>query len=229
MREKLIKKFTFTGAIKRFFEKKGFIEVITPPMVQSPGIEPHLHPFKVQGNNIGEMYLHTSPEFHMKELLSHGLEKIFTISYSFRDEPQSTTHRPQFLMLEWYEANVDYNKVIEDSINLINELSKQFSPNQLMRDSEFICLTVKEAFLKFSKTDLDEVDSSLKFKNHIKNNFPQIPLPKELLDWDDYFFLLFLNEIEPRFKDIPKLILKDYPASQAALSTLKEEDPTVCE
>ena len=64
----------------------------------------------------------------------------------------------------------------------------------------------------------------------LKNDFPGLPLPKNNeVTWDDLFFLLFLNVIEPELKNYPKVILKEYPASQAALSTLKKNDPSVCE
>ena len=196
-------------------------------MVESPGIEPHLHPFEVKGeNSLG--HLHTSPEFHMKELLSHGLKKIFTISYCFRDEPTSQTHRPQFLMLEWYQAQKNYEDIMNETMELVEVLGKKYGDKNF-NESPFEVLTVKEAFLKFTSTDLDKLKTNIDFKLHIQNNFPSIPLPSEDLSWDDYFFLLFLNEIEPKFEKIPKLILKDYPASQAALSTLKQDDPTVCE
>ena len=74
-------------------------------MVQNPGMETHIHPFEVYSKRhdlSNNLFLHTSPEFHMKELLSLGMENIYTISYCFRDEPISPIHRPQFLMLEWY-------------------------------------------------------------------------------------------------------------------------------
>ena len=229
MKEKFILKFQFIQDVKNFFLKNNYLEVTTPPIVQSPGIEPHLHPFKVVGKNNPEAYLHTSPEFHMKELLSHGLDKIFTISYSFRDEPISETHRPQFLMLEWYQANATYLDIQVESIELINQLASKYSPDNNFKEASFKTLTVKEAFLEFSNTDLNKLKTPAEFKEHLKQNFPGLPLPKEELTWDDYFFLLFLNEIEPKLKSIPKVLLKDYPASQAALSTIKKDDPSVCE
>jgi len=229
MKENFILKFKFIQDIKNFFLKNNYLDVLTPPVVESPGIEPHLHPFKVSGKNYPSAYLHTSPEFHMKELLSHGLEKIFTISYSFRDEPASETHRPQFLMLEWYRSGATYLDIQRESIELINQLTKKYSCTEELKEAPFEIFTIKEAFLKFSGTDLDQLKTSHEFKKHIERNFSHLPLPKEDLTWDDYFFLLFLNEIEPKLKSIPKVILKDYPASQAALSTIKETDPSVCE
>ena len=65
----------------------------------------------------------------------------------------------------------------------------------------------------------------------IQESIPEVlPLPeKEEVSWDDLFFIVFLNVIEPKLKNYPKVVLKEYPASQAALSTLKESDPSVCE
>ena len=81
--------------IRNFFISKGFLDVLTPPIVENPGQEAHIHPFKVSSANPAlesSAYLHTSPEFWMKNLLSEGHEKIFTISYCFRDEPVSPIH-----------------------------------------------------------------------------------------------------------------------------------------
>ncbi len=82
-RQALLAQFHFLAAIRNFFNKSDFIDVLTPPMVENPGMETHIHPYKVIDS---KWYLHTSPEFHMKQLLSLGFEKIFTLSYCFRNE-----------------------------------------------------------------------------------------------------------------------------------------------
>ena len=66
-------------------------------------------------------------------------------------------------------------------------------------------------------------------ENKFTADFPNVPLPDQECEWDDYYFLLFLNEIEPKFKDIDYLLLYDLPHHLSALSTLKESDPRVCE
>ncbi|MBT6325164.1 MAG: EF-P lysine aminoacylase GenX, partial [Bdellovibrionales bacterium] len=103
MNKQHLKLFSLISIIRQFFAKENFIDVLTPPAVQNPGMETHIHPFKVSSmleqEKESSLFLHTSPEFCMKELLSEGLSKIFTISYCFRDEPTSIQHRAQFLML----------------------------------------------------------------------------------------------------------------------------------
>ena len=213
-------------AIRTFFTNDNFLDVITPPMVPNPGMETHIHPFRVahaKTNSMSNWYLHTSPEFYMKELLSLDFEKIFTISYAFRDEPTAPTHRPQFLMLEWYRKNAHYSEIMDDCENLF-----AFCTNQKIK---FVRATIQEIFLEMINVDILNFLDKKDLKELIEINFKDIPLPTkgENLGWDDYYFLLFLNKIEPHLAHHPYLLLSEFPAPLAALSTLKPLDPRVCE
>ncbi|MFT6068542.1 MAG: lysyl-tRNA synthetase class 2 [Bacteriovoracaceae bacterium] len=219
-----MKLFTGLRDLKTFFNNQGFLEVITPPMVQNPGMEVHIHPFKVTKaiDNIDtDWFLQTSPEFAMKELLSEGFEKIYNISYSFRDEPESSTHRPQFLMLEWYRANEDYQKIKMDCSNLVTSF-----PNSSFKEVEEV--NVEELFLEYCSMSILDFLETKDLYQKIHKDFPQLAISKEL-PWEDLFFMLFLNLIEPQFKNHPALIVDKYPAPLSALSTLNKEDQRVCE
>lgn len=224
MNQRRMQLFTGLSSLKNFFNELGFLEVITPPMVQNPGMEVHIHPFKVKKaiNNIDtDWYLQTSPEFAMKELLSEGFEKIYNLSYSFRDEPESSTHRAQFLMLEWYRANENYQKIKEDCISLVT----QFPKSKFKKVEE---VTVSDLFKEYATFDiLDFLDQAELYKK-IKADFPKYGVDKTL-PWEDLFFILFLNIIEPEFKKRPALIVDQYPAPLSALSTISNEDYRVCE
>ncbi|GAB4021481.1 MAG: EF-P lysine aminoacylase EpmA [Bdellovibrio sp.] len=237
MNQALTLQFKVLQSIRDFFKSRDFVDVLTPPMVENPGMEPHIHPFKVVSaypQQYSQHYLHTSPEFHMKQLLSYGFKKIFTLNYCFRDEPHSRLHRPQFLMLEWYRAGEHYSKIQEDSLELIKFVASDLKNNNFIIDESFltnepIIFTIKEAFKNFVSLNLDDVLEAQDFKMWIKSHLPSVPLPSVELSWDDYFFLVFLNEIEPKLKQFPICLLKEYPASMAALSTLKPNDSSVCE
>jgi lysyl-tRNA synthetase class 2 len=57
-----------------------------------------------------------------------------------------------------------------------------------------------------------------------------VPVPESELEWEDYFFLLYLNKIETVIsKKYPFLLISEFPAPLSALSTLKKSDPRVCE
>ncbi len=231
--------FLLVSAIREYFQKEGFTDVMTPPMVLNPGMETHIHPFSVghaRTSSMSPWYLNTSPEFHMKELLSLGFENIFTIGYSFRDEPIAPNHRPQFLMLEWYRTKSHYTKIMKDCEALF-QYSLQYLQNKnvavesTLINAPLVKITVQDLFFEYLKIDILNFLETKDLKELIEKNFKDVPLPSkgETLAWDDYYFLLFLNKIEPHLAHYPFLLIDEFPHHLAALSTLKLEDNRVCE
>lgn len=223
-----------TGLLRDFFNSQGLKEVLTPPLVENPGMEVHIRPFQVLGDKKLVGYLHTSPEFHMKEMLSLGFKNIYTIGYSFRNEPQSSIHRNQFLMLEWYRANHSYESIMKDCSHLITYLISSLTELGFKvakdLDQSPQQITVEELFLKVINLPILSFLNKEDLYTKIKKDFSQIPLPKmDECEWDDLFFLLFLNLIEPQLKNYPIILLKEWPAPLSALSTLKQSDKRVCE
>ena len=104
--------------IGAFFAKDGFIEVETPSLQLSPGMEPHIAAFKTQLKPAGlgfapdedetgkTIYLHTSPEFSMKKLLAGGLPRIWQLCKTYRNGEFTPLHQAEFTMLEWYRAEM---------------------------------------------------------------------------------------------------------------------------
>lgn len=228
--------FELIQIIRNYFLEQDFIDVLTPPAVQNPGMEVHIHPFQLQSvreKKLKPLYLHTSPEFCLKELLAQeeeNLNQIFSISYCFRDEPNSEIHRSQFLMLEWYRKNVRYEKIMDDVEGLIAAClqSKKLPLKKEFQNVRMLRKTMQELFLEVLQVDiLDYLDVPSIQK--LLQNYPDVPVPNMELDWDDYFFLLYLNKIEPALKNYPLLLIYEFPAPLSALSTLKKSDPRVCE
>lgn len=224
---------TFTTALqslRHFFEERQVVEVLTPPAVSNPGIEPHLHPFQLKSaveKKDRPLYLHTSPEFWMKWIMAHApeLKNIYTLSYCFRDEPSSEWHRPQFLMLEWYRSGASIHQIIQDCQQLLACLQNALNINQSYPHK---VLSVKDAFQIFLNANLDELLVTEKLKQYIQEHHSELAGVSELELWEDLFFLLFLNKIEPELKQYPSLFLTHFPAQLAALSRLDPDDPRYC-
>ncbi|MFH1458102.1 MAG: lysine--tRNA ligase [Candidatus Omnitrophota bacterium] len=112
MRSRIIK------AIRTFLDKAGFLEVETPMMHPIAGGAAG-RPFKTFHNEYGlNLYLRIAPELYLKQLLVGGLDKVYEINRSFRNEGVSTRHNPEFTMLEVYCAYADY----EDMMKLTQDL-----------------------------------------------------------------------------------------------------------
>ena len=221
----LMRQFQLIFAIREFFTQKGFTDVLTPPMVDCPGIEPTIQPFRVTGQRHSR-YLHTSPEFWMKYLLAEGWEKIFTITYCFRDEPLSPSHRTQFLMLEWYRAGMPYLEIAQDLKELTEYLLQKFAPSSPLKESVHLQqVTVQELFNNHLNMDILQYPEASELRQYIHTHHPDVPLPTCELPWDDYYHLLFLNKLEPQLINYPYLILKEYPAQLRALSQIKKIQP----
>ena len=217
--------------IREFFHKQGFSETETPLLVKYPGQEPYLTPFEtklVKRNGKKEpYYLITSPEYAMKKLLTAGCEKIFEITRSFRNrEEESSTHNPEFTILEWYRAYADYKDIMRDTENLVIFLNKKINGSNKLRyqgktynlGKPWITMTVKEAFRKYAKTDLDAELKNLKTKK---------PKNEEL---DSWFYGIFMQKIEPELRKLKRpVILRDYPHFQAALARKCPENPLYAE
>ncbi len=231
------------AAIRRFFAARDFLEVDTPALQVSPGIEPHLMAFatEVVGPDGGRVtrHLHTSPEFAMKKLLVAGLPRIFQFAHVFRNGERSATHHPEFTMLEWYRAGASYRDLMDDCEMLLRDALTASGSAALTwqgRQSDptlpWQRLTVAEAFARFCGIDLlatapDPQRPSLDLLAAAAHRAGTAPHPGD--DWEDLFFRLFLEHIEPHLGCPAPTILYDYPVSLAALSRAKPEDKRLAE
>jgi lysyl-tRNA synthetase class 2 len=125
-RENLFARGRILAAVREFFAAEGFIEVQTPALQVSPGLEPHLKAFVTELHDPRDgaarrRYLHTSPEFAMKKLLAGGMTRIWQLAPVFRDGERGATHHPEFAMLEWYRAGATYRDLMADCENLLRK------------------------------------------------------------------------------------------------------------
>lgn len=69
-----------------------------------------------------DMYLRVSPEQYLKRLLAGGLDAVFEIGKSFRNETIDRTHNPEFTMLEAYRAYKDYTYAMDLMERLVEHI-----------------------------------------------------------------------------------------------------------
>ncbi len=106
------------ATIRRFFDDRGFVEVETP-LLQPLAGGAVARPFVTHHNALDmDLYLRVAPELYLKRLLIGGLERVYELNRSFRNEGLSARHNTEFTMLEAYEAYVDY----EDTMVLVEDL-----------------------------------------------------------------------------------------------------------
>ncbi|MEI6631232.1 MAG: lysine--tRNA ligase [bacterium] len=112
-------------SIRNFLDTKNFQEVETPMMHSIPGGAAG-RPFKTFHNEYAmDLYLRIAPELFLKRLLVGGLDKVYEINRSFRNEGVSTRHNPEFTMLEVYAAYSDYEGMMQLCEDLITTVARE--------------------------------------------------------------------------------------------------------
>jgi len=207
-------------AVRSFFSERGFIEVDTPALVPSPGLDVHLDAFEVRdhrGKPCG--YLSTSPELQMKRLLSGGLPRIFQIAHCFRAGELGPQHNPEFLMLEWYRAFAEMDALVAETEELVRHLVLEhvgrpeldIAGHRVDVSAPFERLAVGEAFARHASVAADEA-------------------VRLASDDEERFFRLLVERIEPALAQSPRpVFLVDFPAPLASLARLKPGAPELCE
>jgi len=118
-------RFQLVKELRDFLAQRGFWEVETPMMQAIPG-GALARPFKTFHNALGiELYLRIAPELFLKRLIVGGLEKVYEINRSFRNEGISTRHNPEFTMLELYQAYADYQVMMELAEEMLSQVVKK--------------------------------------------------------------------------------------------------------
>ncbi len=226
-------------ALRSFFDSHGFLEVSTPVLQVCPVMDTHIHAFETLLKNPDltpgkGLYLQTSPEFDMKKLMVAGVERLYQICPVFRNAEGSRLHSPEFTMLEWYRAQADYGAIMEDCIALLRQIAKEagfshYSHGGLACDpfAEWQVISVADAFAHYAGIHLGDVlEDTAGFAEVVRTAGIRVA---EGDRWDDLFFAVMAEKIEPNLGAEVPAILYDYPASLASLSRRKPSDPRYAE
>ena len=226
-------------SIRAYFDGLGFDEVETLILQTCPVIDTHIRAFAtdlrgVDGKVKDTVYLHTSPEFAMKKLMVAGMSEIYQICNVFRNAEGSKRHRCEFKMIEWYRTNADYNDIMRDCEGLLQACAKAVDV-KLFQYKTYKCdpftawerLSVVEAFERYADIDLMSV---LEDKVALRQAVQGLGLhTAEDDEWDDLFFRIMDEKIEPQLGMGAPTFLCDYPISMASLSKPKADDPRFAE
>jgi lysyl-tRNA synthetase class 2 len=148
--------------IRRYLNERDFLEVETPMMQAIPG-GAAARPFSTYHNALDmDLFLRIAPELYLKRLVVGGYEKVYEINRNFRNEGLSTRHNPEFTMLEFYQAYVDYHDLMDLTEDLLRSMASELLGTTTLAcqgehydlGKPFLRMTVREAILNFNP-DLD--------------------------------------------------------------------------
>ena len=128
-------------ATREFLSARGFLEVETP-MMQSIAGGALARPFVTHHNALDmPLYMRVAPELYLKRLTVGGVERVFEINRSFRNEGISTQHNPEFTMLEFYWTYADYTDLMALTEQLLADVAvKAIGAEEIQYGDQMISL-----------------------------------------------------------------------------------------
>ncbi|MCC2617913.1 elongation factor P--(R)-beta-lysine ligase [Aestuariibacter halophilus] len=205
--------------IRAFFAARGVLEVETPSLcaagvtdVHLQAFTTHLHmPGKQQGQ---QLFLQTSPEYAMKRLLCAGSGPIFQLFRAYRNEEAGRHHNPEFTLLEWYRPGFDHRQ-------LISEVDALMQHVLACPGAEIF--TYQQVFV--DHVGVDPLCADIEALRDVAMQRGHGDVAENETDKDTLLQLLFCMEVEPRIGQQAPCFVTHFPASQAALARIDEQDP----
>jgi lysyl-tRNA synthetase class 2 len=227
VREVFVKRSLVLTTIRRLLEKEGFLEVETPTLHPIAG-GATARPFITHHNALGmDLFLRIAPELYLKRLIVGGLERVFEISRNFRNEGLSVRHNPEFTMLELYEAQADYRRMMELAERLIEGSARAVngSTEVQFRGRRY---DLEAPYPRRGYTDLFREKNGFEFDDHARVKRRAAEL--EVHDTGDKWKLM--NDVfEATVEDSLEgpLMVVDYPVEICPLAKQKPGDPRLAE
>lgn len=218
------------AALREFFARREFVEVDTPLVVPSPGLEVHLTAVPA-----GNGFLITSPEYQMKRLLAAGMERIYQVCKCFRAGEDGAHHQPEFTMLEWYRAWDELDTIARDTESLVAHVAAAVNGKPVVKvggrtiavDGPWLRMTVSEAMYDHAGVEVRGDETVPELIEAVRAAGLD---PGTARHWDDVFFTAFVARVEPALAAIDRpVLLADWPAPLAALAQRKHGNPAVVE
>ena len=218
-------------SIRVFFETRGYLEVETPMMHPIPG-GAAARPFVTHHNALDmDFYLRIAPELYLKRLVVSGMEKVFEINRSFRNEGISTRHNPEFTMLEFYEAYQDHIYLMNLTETLIRELAIKvlgtteisYQGYKINLANPFLRLSITQAIQKFHP---EYTDLQLNDRTYLIKKLESLNISYKPEDGIGKLQLSLFDETTEHLLMDPTFIV-DYPSDVSPLARRNDKNPEV--
>lgn len=183
---------------RAFFAKRNVIEIDCGALVRCPPIDSNIDCIGVDQD---QGFLHTSPEYALKRLLSEGVGDCYFLGHVYRKGELGHLHNPEFTMVEWYRLNISFADMIQETC----EFLFLFFGEKPIR-----MLGYREAFETY--VGIDYTKATLAELQKLCNS-----------NWarDTCIYYLITHQIEPKLGQGELTVLTDFPPHEAALACVK--------
>ncbi len=220
------------AAIRDFLNQRGFLEVETPVLQPSAG-GALARPFTTHHHALDQdFYLRIATELHLKRLIVGGFDKVYEIGHVFRNEGISTSHSPEYTLLESYEAYADYQDVMAMLEEMVYQVSQQvlgtadikYSDNLIKLKPPWQRISLRDAVKEYSGIDFVKYPTADGLRDRMRSLNIEVDPAK---NWAKLVDELLKDFACPKL--IQPTIVCDYPVSMSPLAKTKPGEERVVE
>ncbi|HJV88254.1 MAG TPA: lysine--tRNA ligase [Noviherbaspirillum sp.] len=220
-------------SIRRFMSDNGFMEVETPMLHPIPG-GAAAKPFITHHNALDmQMFLRIAPELYLKRLVVGGFERVFEVNRNFRNEGVSPRHNPEFTMMEFYAAYVDYKWLMDFTEAVIRQAAIDahgtakltYQGRELDLSKPFHRLTIIEAIRKYAP---QYTDAQLHDEGFLKQELKKFGVEPHIISGVGALQLSLFEETAESQLWEPTYII-DYPIEVSPLARASDTVPGITE
>lgn len=235
--------------LRSFLDQRGFVEVETPMMHTVVG-GAAAKPFRTHHNALDlDLSLRIAPELYLKRLVVGGLDRVYEIGRSFRNEGLSRNHNPEFTMLELYQAYATYKDLMTLTEEMLSTLTTSLKgaprlsyqgqdvdltppwPRLTMEEATLTGLCQAAATLGFKAPTPSDLRTAESIDAYVHNS--GLLLRDEEFaasfrgteSWGEKLATLFEHHGESRLPADRPVFVVDYPSAVSPLSRRKDADP----
>ena len=217
------------SALRRFLDKRGYLEIESPIMQSIPG-GANARPFVTHHHALDvDLYLRVAQELAIKRCLVGGFEKVYELNRNFRNEGLSTQHNPEFTMLEYNEAYVDFIDYMNLTEEMLREVAGEvagktdlvYQGDQIDFSKPFARVSMAEAVCEHNPgLSLDDCADPETLSQHLQSTGLT---GTEDVSAGELLLTLFEETVEDKL--ISPTFITGYPAEVSPLSRRQEANP----
>jgi lysyl-tRNA synthetase class 2 len=227
-RELFLLRTRVVGAIRRYLDEHGFVEVETPILQPRYG-GAFAQPFVTHSEELdADLYLRIATELYLKRLVVGGLERVYELGKDFRNESVSYKHQPEFTMLEWYEAYADYRDTMARIEELVEHVARDvLGTTEVTFRGHQIDLHAPWRRVHFVDS-LEELELWTRDAGELRAWLEERGVDTAAdKDWPQLVDHAFSHFVEPGL--VQPTIVHDYPIELSPFARLTDDDDTLTE
>lgn len=217
--------------IRYYLTEQGFLEVETPTLQAIYG-GANATPFTTHHKALDQnFFLRIANELYLKRLIAGGFDAVFEFTKNFRNEGIDRTHNPEFSALEFYQANVDYSKMMEHTEQIFSRCSQalhgtmkfDYEGQEIDVSPPWKRMTMYEAIKELAGIEVESMDD-----HEIKTLFQENDLELEG-NWNRGLAIQMLFEEKCEKQLIQPIFITGHPKETSPLCKKHRENPDLIE